>query len=155
MTSEAGYRDTQFSRMLLVLGGFIVFGVGIAAGAVFGSGVRLGLWILGLCGLIWLLARTRLRVSVDESGVRVDRASLPWQYIGRIEVLEGDAMRAAITTDAHPRDFIRLRGTTAGMRVWVADDTDPCRSWVVSINAPQRLRGALLALQAKGRASGR
>jgi hypothetical protein len=152
MTSEVGYRDTQFSRMLLVLGGFIVFGVGVAVGAVFGGGARLGLWIPGALGLSWLLMRTRLRVSVDASGVGVDRASLPWQYIGRVEVLEGDAMRAAITTGAHPSDFIRLRGTTAGMRVWVDDHTDPCRSWVVSIKSPEQLRDALLVLQANGRA---
>lgn len=147
MRSDAEYRDTQYSRMLLVLGGFIVFGVGVAVGAVFGVGSRIGIWLIGTVALGFLLRRTRLRCSVDHFGVRVDRASLPWQFIDRIEVLEGPEMRHAIGPGAHPNDFLRLRDTTAGMRVWLRDDTDPHPAWVVSVREPQRLRAALALLQ--------
>lgn len=146
MTSEVEYRDTQYSRMLLVLGAFIVFGVGVAVGAVFGVGSRLGLWLIGLAGLVALLRRTRLICSVDGFGVRVDRASLPWQFIDRIEVLEGEDMRMAIGPGAHPHDFLRLRDTSAGMRVWLRDDSDPHRAWVVSVRDPERLRSTLATL---------
>ena len=147
MTSDEAYRDTQYSRMLLALGGFIVFGIGVAVGAVFGSESRFVLWILGIVGLLGLLARTRLQVCVDVSGVRVGRASVSWAFVDRIEVLEGDAMRAAISTGAHPSDYIRLRGTTAGMRVWLKDETDPCRAWVVSVREPRQLTRVLRVLE--------
>lgn len=145
MTSESEYRDTQYSRMLLVLGAFIVFGVGVAVGAVFGVGPRVVIWILGFFGLVVLLRRTRLCCTLDATGVRVDRAFVPWQCIDRVEVLEGEPMRVAIGPGAHPTDFIRLRDTAAGMRIWLDDATDPHRAWVVSVRDPQRLRTALAA----------
>lgn len=147
MRNDTQYRDTQYSRMLLVLGTFIIFGVGVAVGAVYGFGSRLFIWILGAAALLALLQRTRLRCSVDDLGVRVDRASLPWQFIERIEVLEGEGMRMAIGPGAHPNDFLRLRDTTAGMRVWLRDASDPHRAWVVSVREPQRLREVLAWLQ--------
>lgn len=146
MTSEPTYRDVQYSRMLAVLGGFIVFGVGVAVGAVFGATVRLVVWIVLLLVLLALLAGTRVELRVDASGVTVGRAFVAWTHIDRVEVLTGAAMRAAITTDAHPRDYLRLRSTASGARVWLDDPTDPHRSWVVSVRRPDALEAALRQL---------
>ena len=74
------------------------------------------------------------------------RAFVEWAYVDRVEVLTGAAMRAAITTDAHPRDYLRLRSTASGARVWLDDPTDPHRSWVVSVRRPDALEAALLRL---------
>lgn len=143
MTSEAGYRDLQYSRMLAVLGSFIAFGVGVAVGAVYGPVARLVVWILLLVALGGLLLATRVAVTVDARGVGVGRAFIDWGHISSIEVLTGPEMRAAITTGSHPTDYLRLRGTASGARVWVDDRSDPHRAWVVSVRRPDALRSAL------------
>lgn len=147
MTSESQYRDLQYSRMLAVLGGFIVFGVGVAVGAVFGPTSRLIVWGLLLVVLLGLLVRTRVSVCIDARGVSVGRAFIDWAHVERIEVLTGPAMRAAISTDAHPSDYLRLRSTAAGARVWLRDDTDPHRAWVISVRRPALLEAALAELE--------
>lgn len=150
MTSEREYRDTQYSRMLLVLGSFIAFGTGIAVGAVFGPGSRWGVWLLGLIAVSVALHRTRLLLRIDAAGVHVNAACLPWSAAERLEVLEGEAMRRAVSTEAHPRDFLRLRSTTAGVRVWLNDASDPHRAWVVSVRHPTALRATLQRLDPLG-----
>lgn len=146
MTSEAGYRDLQYSRMLAVLGTFIAFGVGVAVGAVYGPTARVVVWMLLFAAVVALLVTTRVAVTVDANGVRVGRAFIDWGHIRRVEVLTGADMRAAITTGAHPTDYLRLRGTSSGARIWVDDVTDPHRAWVMSVRRPDELRDALQGL---------
>ena len=155
MRSDVEYRDTQYSRMLLALGGFIVIGVGIAVGAIYGLGVQNALWVAGGIGLIELLRRSRLQVRVAADGIQVGTAHLPWAYVSHIEVLEGGAMRAAMTTDAHPRDFMQLRDTKAGVRVWLNDATDPHRAWLASVRDPGALATVLAELERLGSRNGR
>ena len=141
--TNPGYRDRQYSRMLLGLGAFIAFGCGIAVGAVFGAGMRLGVWIvLGVTVLV-AVHRNRLDVVIDDAGVRLGRATLPWHVIDRAEVLVGQEFRAALTTDAHPNDYRRIRSTAAGMRLWLADPSDPHRAWVASLRDPQAASAAI------------
>lgn len=142
-SSDVAYRDRQYSRMLLVLGGFMAIAVGVAIGAVYGPMVRAVTWVLGAAVLSWLLLRTRLDVEVSRSGLRIGAAAIEWQHLRLVEVLANGAMRAAITTDAHPNDFRRLRGTSTGLRAWLDDPTDPHRAWVVSVRDVDALEAAL------------
>ena len=139
MMKTDGYRDVQYSPMLGVLGSFIVLGVGIAIGAVYGPLVRVALWLLGTVILAWLLFRTKLTVRIDEDGITLGGARITWDRISRIEVLEGEQMRNALTTGAHPNDFMRVRSTGKGARIWLNDPTDPHRCWLFSVRDSARL----------------
>ena len=145
----------QYSRMLLAIGGFIDLGVGIAVGAIYGPGVRNTLWVAGGIGLSVLLLQSRLRVRIAAEGVFFGTAHLPWRYVSRIEVLEGEAMRAAMTTDAHPTDYMQLRNTKAGVRVWLNDATDPHRAWLASVRNPGALTTVIADLERMGSSNGR
>lgn len=147
-SSDTSYRDHQYSRMLLVLGGFMAIAVGVAIGAVYGPAVRAVTWVLGAALLAWLLVRTRLDVEVTRSGLRIGTAAIDWQHLRLVEVLTDASMRAAITTDAHPNDFRRLRGTVTGLRAWLDDPSDPHRAWVASVRDPDALEAALRAVGA-------
>ena len=151
MTTKADtFREVQFSRMLLGLGTFIVLGCAIAVGAVFGPAVRLLVGILGIA-LIGLLAyRTRLIVVMSDEGLRVTPAHIAWSWVARAEALDEDGMRAALSTEAHPTDYLRIRGTRGGLRLWLSDPSDPHRCWLVSIRDVAALRRALDALRGSG-----
>lgn len=143
-TSE--YRDTQYSRMWLGLGIFVAIGVGIAVGAIYGSSVRLLVWMVMFAAVIVAVHRTRLEVVIDGTGISLGAAHIPWAFIERVEVLQGATFRAALSTDAHPTDYLRIRSTNAGIRVWLADPTDPHRAWVASVKRPDDATSALAVL---------
>lgn len=146
-TTRTEYRDRQYSRMLLGLGGFIAIGCGVAIGAVYGGTVRLLVWIVLLIAVIVASQRTALDVVVDADGIALGRARIQWPYIDRLEVLEGAAFRAALTVDAHPNDYRRIRSTDGGIRAWLNDANDPHRAWVASVRDPRRLQTVLDGLE--------
>lgn len=146
------FHEVQYSRMLLGLGTFIAVGVAIAVGGVFGPTARL---LVGLALLVVLAVaayRTRLVVTINSEGVRVSEAHLEWRSIGRAEALDLPAMRAALTTAAHPNDYLRVRNTDAGLRLWLNDASDPHRCWVVSVRDLAGLRRSLDACAPAGHA---
>lgn len=144
--SDERYADAQVSATALVLGLFIVLGIAIAVGAIYGDVARTLLLLFGFLALGILAYRTRLVVTVSSQGVRVGPAAVAWEWIDRVEVLDGPAMRDAVGPGSHPTDFLRIRSTTAGLRVWLADPSDPHRCWVTSIRHPERLRVVLATL---------
>ncbi len=150
MTISPLYRDVQFSRLPNTLGAFLVVGVAIAVGAIYGDLARAGLLLIGFLALALVAVRTRLIIVVDREALRVGPAHIEWEWIERIEVLEGSAMRAALTVEGHPRDYLQIRRTTAGMRAWLKDPSDPHPRWLASIRDPQSLREALSAVGVTG-----
>ena len=140
------YTDSQVSTVLTALGAFIVGGNAIAIGAIYGAGVRLAALLLGSLALLLLLYATRLTVVVDATGLRVGRARIGWGDVARVELLEGEDFRRVLGIDAHPADYVRIRGNRRGLRVWLDDASDPHRAWVFSIRDAQRLRGVLEGL---------
>lgn len=143
MMTTSEYRDTQYSRMWLGLGGFVALGAGIAVGAIYGSAVRFAVWVVLFAAVLVAVHRTRLDVVINATGVSLGAAHLPWAFVDRIEVLHGEAFRAALSTDAHPTDYLRIRSSNAGIRVWLADPTDPHRAWVASVKRPDDIRMTL------------
>ena len=147
MTSSDVYEDVQYPRIPIVLGALSIAGAAVAVGAVFGPGAALGTAIAGTALLSITAYRARLHILVSREELRVGPAHIAWSWIERVEVLEGERMRVALTTDAHPLDHIDIRRSAAGLRVWLADPGDPHRCWVTSISDPERLRGVLHRLE--------
>lgn len=146
------FREVQFSRMLIGLGVFIAVGSAIAVGAVFGPGSRILVAAVLLAVLGAMVWRTRLVVVVDAMGVRASAAHITWQWVSRAEALDAVAMRTALSTGAHPTDYLRVRSTKAGLRLWLDDPSDPHRCWVLSVRDLTGLQGALRNFDAKGMA---
>lgn len=145
-----GFREVQYSRMLVGLGAFIVVGCAIAVGAVFGSGARSLVLLAGVAGMSIAVWRTRLVLSVTASGVQVPPAHIAWSAVSSVEPLDAQAMRQALSVQAHPSDYLRVRGTRAGIRLWIDDATDPHRCWIVSVRDARSLRATLDALRTQG-----
>lgn len=143
MTSSDVYHDVQYPRTPIVLGALGVVGMAIAVGAVFGTVSTLLTSAVGGVLLAITSFRARLDIDIAAEGVRVGPAAIGWEWIERVEVLEGARMRAALTTDGHPLDHIDIRRSAAGLRLWLADPSDPHRCWVTSITHPDQLRTVL------------
>ncbi len=153
MTSSDVYHDVQYPRTPIVLGVLGVIGMAVAVGAVFGTIATILTAVVGGALLVVTARRARLDIDISADGVHVGPASIGWEWIGRVEVLEGARMRAALTTDGHPLDHIDIRRSSAGLRLWLADPSDPHRCWVTSITHPDRLRTVLERIGGVARAS--
>ncbi len=100
--------------------------------------------LVGAIALVLLLVVSTMRVVVDERGLSVGRARLPWSAIGPVVPLDAAAATALRSRDADPRAYLALRGYVAtAVRVGVDDVADPTPYWYVSTRHPAQLSAAL------------
>ena len=93
-------------------------------------------------GLVW--GYGSVVVQADPHGLRVGAAHLPPAHIGAVEALDPRGFRERLGPDADARAWLRTRPyIEAGVRVEVADTTDPAPYWLISSRRPQALAAAL------------
>jgi hypothetical protein len=83
-------------------------------------------------------------VEAGPRGFRVGPAHLPLAHIGAVEALDARGFREQLGPHADARAWLRTRPyIEAGVRVDVADPSDPAPYWLVSSRHPQALAAAL------------
>lgn len=116
---------------------FVATPIGVAAAAT------------AVCAVVVTAALLRFgaaRITVDAAGLHAGRAVLLWQYVGAVSVLDREAARRAIGTDADARAYLMIRPyCSAAVTVGVADERDPTPYWLLSTRCPQRLAERLRA----------
>jgi len=97
--------------------------------------------VLGL-----VLVRTSPRVRVDGEGLRAGRASLPWSAVGEVTELDRTRMRTELGVGLNALAYLCIRGwIPGGVKVTVADESDPTPYWLVSSRSPHALAQSLTA----------
>ena len=93
-------------------------------------------------GLVWSYGS--VVVESGPNGLRVGTAHLPPAHIGAVEALDPRGFRERLGPHADARAWLRTRPyIDAGIRVEVADPSDPTPYWLVSSRRPQALAAAL------------
>jgi hypothetical protein len=83
-------------------------------------------------------------VEAGPQGLRVGNAHLPSAHLGAVEALDPRGFREQLGPHADARAWLRTRPyIEAGIRVEVADPSDPTPYWLVSSRRPQALAAAL------------
>ena len=96
--------------------------------------------------LLWL-GRVRVEVGPGAGGereLRAGAAHLPVSFVGRVDVVRGEAKREALGPQLDPEAFVLHRpwiGPVA--RIEVLDPDDPTPYWVISTRRPEHLLAAL------------
>lgn len=119
--------------------------IAIAYGYAFGSGAG---WLVAAAGALLatgLLLSTRLVVSVDDRVLRVGRARLPLNWVGRVIPLNAELSREARSTRLDPRAHLALRTSRCdtSVMVEVEDPDDPHPYWLFSVKDPDKLASVL------------
>lgn len=100
--------------------------------------------VLAYAAACWFLVLTSPRVTLTDRGLQAGRATLPREFIGAVEVLEGDELQLAIGPKLDARTHLLLRGwVKTGVRIENTDPKDPAPFWIVSSRAPEELAAAL------------
>lgn len=101
-----------------------------------------GLVLMG-AGFIWIGSA---RLVVDGERLRAGRASIPLEYVGRVEPLGPQDTRRVTGVDADARAYLLLRPyLKRSVRVEITDPADPTPYWLLHTRHPDRLAAALAA----------
>jgi hypothetical protein len=134
--------------------GVVAAGVAFAAGLgvvvlPLGAAAGVGTFVVAVCALAALFARSSARVSVetaDGGSFTAGPARLPLRVVGQVEPLDAAQMRHARGRGLDARAYLCLRGWVAtGVRVYLQDPVDPAPYWLVSSRRPAALAAALSA----------
>jgi len=141
--------------------GVVAAGVAFAAGLgvvvlPLGAPVAIGTFVVAVCALAALLARSSATVSVEVTAAggsfTAGPARLPLGVVGDVEALDGEQMRHARGRGLDARAYLCLRGwVPTGVRVYLQDPGDPAPYWLVSSRRPAALAAALSAAATSAR----
>jgi hypothetical protein len=85
-------------------------------------------------------------VEVDAQKLQAGRASIEREYLGKVEVLSGEAARNAFGRDCDTAAYLVLRSYLRGaVRVEITDPQDPAPYWLIATRRPDQLAAALTA----------
>lgn len=84
------------------------------------------------------------RIRVDQNELRIDKAHIELKYLGKVTVLDSDAMRLLRTRDADPAAFLAIKFWAAkGIKIEVADPRDATPYWLITSKRGEKLAALL------------
>ena len=84
------------------------------------------------------------RISIDQRELRIDKAHIELKYLGKVTVLDSDAMRLLRTRDADPAAFLAIKfWASKGIKIEVSDPRDSTPYWVVTSKRGEKLAALL------------
>ena len=84
------------------------------------------------------------RISIDQRELRIDKAHIELKYLGKVTVLDSDAMRMLRTRDADPAAFLAIKFWAAtGIKIEVADPRDATPYWLITSKRGEKLAALL------------
>lgn len=147
---QSGAMDTYRERLVAPLSWWVV---AVAFGLICGwlmlvatsASIAIGTAVVATLvagALVW--GYGSVVVEAGPHGLRVGPAHLPLAHVGAVEALDPRGFREQLGPHADARAWLRTRPyIEAGVRVEVADPSDPTPYWLVSSRRPQALAAAL------------
>jgi hypothetical protein len=84
------------------------------------------------------------RISIDQRELRIDKAHIELKYLGKVTVLDSDAMRMLRTRDADPAAFLAIKfWASKGIKIEVTDQRDSTPYWLVTSKRGEKLAALL------------
>ena len=92
-----------------------------------------------------LIARSLTsRIHLDQNQLRIDRANIELKYLGKVTVLDSDAMRMLRTRDADPAAFLAIKfWASKGIKIEVNDPRDSTPYWLVTSKRGEEIAALL------------
>ena len=84
------------------------------------------------------------RIGVDHNQLRIDKAHIELKYLGKVTVLDSDAMRLLRTRDADPAAFLAIKfWSSKGIKIEVTDPRDATPYWLITSKRGEKLAALL------------
>ena len=123
---------------------FMFLSLVIAIWAAFDTTVTMVAFTIATLAMPFIALSLTSRISVDQRELRIDKAHIELKYLGKVTVLDSDAMRMLRTRDADPAAFLAIKFWAAkGIKIEVTDQRDSTPYWLVSCKKGKELKSTL------------
>lgn len=83
---------------------------------------------------------TALKIVVTDKDLKVSRAKIEKEYLGKVEVLNEKEMKFLRGPGINPSAFLALRfWVKGGIKIDISDSRDPTPYWLISSENPEKL----------------
>lgn len=84
------------------------------------------------------------KICVDRDELRIDKSHIGLKYLGKVTVLDSEAMRLLRTRDADPAAFLAIKfWASKGVKIEVTDRRDPTPYWLITSKRGEKLAALL------------
>jgi hypothetical protein len=124
---------------------FMLLSLVIAIWAALDATATIGAFILATLAIPVIAKSLTSRISVSENELRIDKAHIERKYLGKVTVLDSDAMRLLRTRDADPAAYLAIKFWAAkGIKIEIADSRDSTPYWLITSKRGEELAASLI-----------
>jgi hypothetical protein len=117
----------------------------IAIWAALDTTATIGAFVLATLAIPFIAKSLTSRISVSDNELRIDKAHIERKYLGKVTVLNSDAMRLLRTRDADPAAYLAIKFWAAkGIKVEINDPRDDTPYWLITSKRGEELAASLI-----------
>jgi hypothetical protein len=99
---------------------------------------------LSTIALIWISISMTSEITFDGEVLRIDKANIDLQYLGKTTVLDKTAMRLLRTRDADPAAYLAIKfWEPRGLRIDLNDSRDKTPYWLITSKRGEEIAALL------------
>jgi hypothetical protein len=99
---------------------------------------------LSTIALIWISISMTSEITFDGEVLRIDKANIELNYLGKVTVLDRTAMRLLRTRDADPAAYLAIKfWEPRGLRIELNDARDKTPYWLVTSKRGEEIAALL------------
>ncbi len=100
--------------------------------------------VLSTIALIWISISMTSEITFDGEVLRIDKANIDLNYLGKVTVLDKTAMRLLRTRDADPAAYLAIKfWEPRGLRIELNDARDKTPYWLVTSKRGEEIAALL------------
>ena len=124
---------------------FLLLSLVIALWAAFDNTVAFTSFLAATIAIIYLAYAMRSTITFDGEELRIDRAHIESKYLGKVTILDSEAMRLLRTRDADPAAYLAIKfWTPTGIKIEVIDPRDPTPYWLITSKRGEEIAALLI-----------
>lgn len=123
---------------------FMFLSLVIAIWAAFDTTATMVAFAIATLAIPFIAQSLTSRIGVDQNELRIDKAHIELKYLGKVTVLDSDAMRLLRTRDADPAAFLAIKfWSSKGIKIEVTDPRDATPYWLITSKRGEKLAALL------------
>jgi hypothetical protein len=100
--------------------------------------------VISTLALIWIAFSMTSEITFDGKVLRIDKANIEVNYLGKVTVLDKTAMRLLRTRDADPAAYLAIKfWEPRGLRIELNDSRDRTPYWLVTSKRGEEIAALL------------
>jgi len=124
---------------------FMFLSLVIAIWAALDTTATIGAFSIATLAMPFIAKSLTSKILVSESELRIGNAHIDRKYLGKVTVLDSDAMRLLRTRDANPAAYLAIKFWAAkGIKVEINDPRDPTPYWLITSKRGEDLAASLI-----------